>query len=384
MPNTPLSFPLVHNKMPFSKVKKSYVEWIRRPYHRLRGLREIARDDVVVFNFPEGDTVYMNGDDGDLYYYQNVRSVGWQQAQHYGRTQVHPVDKRENYVKRCVGLPGDRIQIVDGQLFVNDRPQDSIPGMQYNYTVLIDMPERVPGDPDIERFLSAMKYRRPNPGSRPNLPASHPKSLAWQQQMMELNALKVKVQSLMLIGFSPDMVREMHLSLSDFKSIQPGACELPLTAAAAAQVRTFPNVVSVERVDPTEASLQLFPHDERYAWTETDFGPLWIPQRGTTVDLTPETLPLYDRIIRVYEGHDLALRDGVIYIDGTPTTRYTFAMDYYWMMGDNRNLSLDARYFGFVPEDHVVGTASFVWLSLDWEKKFPANIRWHRMFRKID
>jgi signal peptidase I len=324
MPNTPISFPLVHNKLPFSKVKKSYVEWLRWPYHRLKGFGAIERDDVVVFNFPEGDTVYMNGDNNDLYYHDNVYRYGWKKAQTFGQKQAHPVDKRENYVKRCVGLPGDRVQIIAGQLYVNDQPQQKIPNMQFDYIVRTD-------------------------GT----------------------------------GLNPTVLSGMGIARVDIHSLGEGNYLMPLTEANVERIRSFGNVTQVERYQSFAPEPVIFPHDGRYPWTQENFGPLWIPQKGATVDLTLETLPLYDRVIRIYEGHELAVRDGTIYIDGSPATSYTFAMDYYWMMGDNRNGSLDARYFGFVPEDHVVGKASFVWLSLDPEKKFPGNIRWSRMFRKI-
>ena len=323
MPNTPLSFPLVHNTMPFSTTKKSYSEAIKWTYHRLRGVKEIKRDDVVVFNFPEGDTVYMN--ENANFYYDFVRAYGWSRAQSFGQKQYRPVDKRENYVKRCIGIPGDVIEIRQGQVYVNDKPQGEIPGMQYNYRI-------------------------------------------------QTNGT----------GLNPSVLEGMGIYRSDISASAGGNYSMPLTAENAGKIQAFGNVTEAIKVEYTYPSPMIFPHDEElYPWTEDNFGPLWIPQRGATVDLTLETLPIYRRIIRTYEGHDLEVKDNVIYIDGVITNSYTFAMDYYWMMGDNRHASADSRFWGFVPEDHVVGKASFVWLSLDPEKKFPGNIRWSRMFRKI-
>jgi signal peptidase I len=318
MPNTPLSFPLVHNTMPMSKTKKSYLEWIKWPFHRLRGLRQVERNDVVVFNFPESDTVYMNGNANDLFYYEYVRAYGWERAQTFGKTQYRPVDKRENYVKRCAALPGDTLEVRDGQVFVNGQPQPAFPGMQYNYTI-------------------------------------------------QTNGT----------GLNSNVLQEMGISLSDIGST------MPLTAENAARIAAFGNVTEVVKYESETADPQCFPHDPRYPWSVDQYGPIWIPSKGATIELTPENLPLYYRAIRTYEGHEVESRDGAIYIDGAVATSYTFAMDYYWMMGDNRHNSLDSRFWGFVPEDHIVGKASFVWLSLDREKKFPANIRWNRMFRKI-
>jgi signal peptidase I len=324
MPNTPISFPLVHNTMPFSKTKKSFVEWIRRPYHRLKGLGTVERNDVVVFNYPEGDTVFLN--ENSNFYYDYVRHVGWAQAQRMGRTTTRPVDKRENYVKRCVAIPGDSLQVVHGQVYVNGSPQEAFPGMQYTYTV------------------------RTNGTS-----------------------------------LNPDILQQMGVSLSDLGAPNAsGIYRLPLTAENAAKIGAFGNVVSVVRDEAMDPLPQVyFPHDERYPWTQDNFGPIWIPKKGVTVPLTVDNLPLYRRIITTYEGHTLDVQGGTIRIDGAPATSYTFAMDYYWMMGDNRHNSADSRFWGFVPEDHVVGKASYVWLSLDYEKRFPANIRWSRIFRKI-
>ena len=326
MPETPLSFPLVHNTMPFSKTKKSYVEWIKRPYHRLKGLGRIRRDDVVVFNFPEGDTVFVNPKVAN-FYYDYVRDYGRERAlATYGPTQVRPVDKRENYVKRCIGIPGDSVQIIDGQVYVNGKQQEQFPEMQYNYII--------------------------------------------QTNGTALNNT---------------ILQEMGLSLDDINRGRMGGGNhnFPLTTANAEKIAKFGNVTSVTRIITADPNAQCFPHDDRYAWSPDYYGPIWIPKKGVTIDLTLETLPFYKRLIQTYESHSLDVRGGAIYIDGEPATSYTFAMDYYWMMGDNRHNSQDSRFWGFVPEDHVVGKASFVWLSLDADKKFPANIRFGRMFRKI-
>ena len=143
------------------------------------------------------------------------------------------------------------------------------------------------------------------------------------------------------------------------------------------------NVTAVIKREGEGADPDIFPQSENYPWNVDNFGPLWIPSKGSTVDLTVENLPLYRRIIETYEGNKLEIKDGRIYINGTPADKYTFAMDYYFMMGDNRHNSLDSRYWGFVPEDHIVGKPSFVWMSLDKDKSFPANIRWNRIFSKV-
>jgi len=332
MPNTPISFPLVHNTMPLSKTKKSYSEAIRRPYKRLAGRGSVQRGDVVVFNFPAGDTVLLENQ--SVTYYDVLREYQNLYGEREGREMLNrqytvisrPVDKRENYVKRAVGIPGDTIRIIASELMVNGEPFPGIPQRQYVYYV----------------------YANGTPIS----------SSAFDE-----------------MGISPD-----DRAYNSYSSIY----SLPLTAANAERIRGMRNVLHVEQYMPDGTSLDIFPNDALYRWNQDNFGPLWVPAKGATVALTGETIPFYRKIINTYEKHTLEECDGVILIDGLPAESYTFAMNYYFMMGDNRHNSADSRFWGFVPEDHVVGKPSFTWLSLDKDKGlFQGKIRWNRMFRKI-
>jgi len=162
-----------------------------------------------------------------------------------------------------------------------------------------------------------------------------------------------------------------------------GSLEIPLIAANAEEIARMSNVLSVQkRVRPqTQYDSDVFPHDERYRWNLDNMGPIWIPQKDVTVKIDTSNISLYKRIITAYEGNDLKIQGGDIFINGVKTDSYTFQMDYYWMMGDNRHDSLDSRFWGFVPEDHIVGAPRFVWLSLNKEKSFPLNVRLRKMFR---
>ena len=338
--NTPLSIPFTHHTLPFTHDVKPYSEAIRWPYKRIAGTDKIKRNDIVVFNFPAGDTVILGSENPD-YHDQLRRDAFVLQLQHADRGTpisldeahalarhtlltthhiiVRPVDKRENYIKRCVGTPGDILEMKDSELYVNGEKSVRFKGIQHAYHVTTN-------------------------GTSIN---------------------KVKLQS---IGISAE---DMNMSHDRF---------FHLTDAMLEKIKQLPNVLSVQRArDPDP----VFPYTADYPWTRDDFGPLSIPVKGDTVRLTLANLPLYERIISVYEENQLQVRDSVIYINGHPTDTYTFRMDYFWMMGDNRHNSLDSRYWGFVPEDHIVGKAYFIWLSLDKDKKLQDKIRWKRMFRFV-
>ncbi len=323
VPNTPLSMPFVHNTMPFSTTKKSYSEAIKWGYHRLKGTQRIERNDVVVFNFPAGDTVLLENQ--KVTYYDVLRQYQTDFGAEEGRRRLNndytvvarPVDKRENYIKRCVGIAGDTIRIIGTELYVNGEKQMAIPTRQHIYFVQTSAP--------------LTKY------------------------------------TLEKLGITEYDGRTPYYYMSMNED----------TAARLAQIKHVQNVV---RYEAKESSTDVFPNDTAYAWTQDNFGPLWVPAKNTTIGITVANLPLYRRIIEQYEGHALAVEGDDIIIDGTKATQYTFAMDYYFMMGDNRHNSADSRFWGFVPEDHIVGKASFIAFSRDGEN---GGIRWSRIFKKI-
>ena len=329
VPQTPLSVPFTHNVI-FGK--ESYSTLIQNDYRRLKGFRNVRRGDYVVFNFPDGDTVLSRFPSED--YHAWVRNAGKAYTiASGGPIKVRPVDKRDHYVKRCVALPGDTLSVVDGLVYTNGEKQEVYPGIQLSYTVV---------------------------------------------------TTGGKINSMTL--------ENMGLNLGElyFDGSLPGYPAMPLTQGMLEEIGKIKSVVSVEPnldvypPDFPDSYLSLFPFTENFRWTRDYYGPLWIPQKGATVDLTLENLPLYERIISVYEGHELKVEaDGRIFIDGKETSSYTFGMDYYFMMGDNRHNSLDSRYWGFVPEDHIVGRPAMIWLSTDATRKFPNNIRWRRFFKFV-
>lgn len=328
LPNTPLSFPFVHHTMPLTKNTKSYVEWIKNPYKRMAGFGDVKNNDVVVFNFPDGDTVALNMPTQD--YYQLVRTYGrervWNDKRTFGEIISRPVDKRENYIKRCVGIPGDELELKDGQLFVNGEKQKDFPGVQFDYII-------------------------------------------------NTNGTPINKRTLEKIG----------IAQADQQVFSGSQYLYPLTDEYVKELEKLRNVTSIKKVNMPAGNWDknIFPHDEGFQWNVDNYGPITIPEKGETISLSVENLPLYERLIRVYEGHDLEVKDSLIYVDGAATDNYTFGMDYYWMMGDNRHNSADSRYWGFVPEDHIVGKAVFIWLSLDKEKSLPASIRWKRLFNVV-
>ena len=329
MPNTPISFPFVHNTMPHTRSLQSYSTLIQYPYCRISGTGKIKNDDVVVFNFPEGDTVSVNLQESSSYY-ELVRIHGreriWSDKRTFGEIMYRPVDKRENYIKRCIAIPGDSVKIVNGQVYVNDKRQKEIPGIQLKYLIKTD------GESINANLLEKLDI------STPGIEGS------GSEYLLSLTA-------------------EQSRKMDGLKFIQ--------------SKERF--ILPKGKNDPA-----LFPHDPSLGWNLDNYGSVWVPKKGVTIALTMANLPLYKRIIDVYEGNDLQAKGDLIYINGSPASTYTFKMDYYWMMGDNRYNSADSRYWGFVPEDHVVGKASFVWLSLDKKKSFLSKIRWNRFFMGVE
>ena len=314
LPQTPLTVPFTHNTI-FGK--ESYSKAVQKDYRRLRGFREVRKGDNVVFGFPNGDTVLVKAPVDD--YYALCRVLGRESViKNWGPVKVRPSDKKDHYVKRCVAEPGDTLQVIDGLVYINGKQQEVYPGIQLTYKVV------TAGGKINQKFF----------------------------EKLGVNASE--------LYFDPAL---------------PGYPAMPLTAAMLPQVKNLDIVQSVEANLETEPSRSdLFPFTDT-GWSRDYYGPIWIPAKGSTVEINERTLPLYSRIIKDYEGGDVqaALREG----------SYTFRQDYYFMMGDNRHNSLDSRYWGFVPEDHIVGRPIVVWLSTDASKKFPKSVRWRRFFKIV-
>ncbi len=340
IPNTPIAMPFVHHTMPFVTAK-SYLEWIHIPYTRWFA-SPVQRNDAVVFNFPVNDTSIndpiVDGQQqfgSQTTYYQEIRDemnlghLTEQKAREdvwnkYGDMIItRPVDKRENFIKRCVGIAGDTIQVINGALFISGKPQDYFPQAQRYYK--ITMP---PNSPELDKELLAPMGIQVRPEQR-------------DIQPMGNNVYLVNITN----------EEKKHL-----------------TIPAGYTVTDF--------MYPVEN--RLFPYyDTVKQWSSDNYGPLWVPKKGATIELTPDNYIRYERCIRTYEGNEFENKGGKIFVNGKEATSYIFKMNYYWLMGDNRHNSLDSRYWGFVPEDHVVGKASLIWFS--WEK----GPRWNRIFKWI-
>lgn len=347
MPNTPVAFPFTQHTMPLIK-SKSWSDIIYWPYKRLTGLGHVKHNDPIVFNFPAGDTVVV--EDQATSYYEIVRRTAreLQARDNYGNPSPRPVeyymsrarkeiwdrfeviyrptDRRDNYVKRCIALPGDTMTIISGELFINGKPVPENKTQQTTYII-------------------------------------------------GTNGTTINPKSFERLG----------VSKSDVNMISGSAYYIPLTKNNAETISKFTNVISVTPVfgRKGEYAPQIFPYDPIRAWNEDNFGPLWIPQKGVTIKIDTSNICLYDRIIDVYEENDFRVDSGRIYINGTESDTYTFKMDYYFMMGDNRHNSADSRWWGFVPEDHIVGKPKLIWLSLNKEGKGFKKIRLRRIFMKI-
>lgn len=341
-PMTPLSFPLAQHTLPLLNIK-SYIEHPQWEYKRLKGLGSVQRGDIVVFNFPAGDTVALNMQSCDYYTLveKNGRDAVWRNKRAYGDIVVRPVDRRENYVKRCVGLPGDSLQIIGGVVYTNGVPEKDIPGLQANYFV------------ETNSAISSKTFEK----------------------------LEIRKEDRLLLNGLVD-IREYGYGDSLGNNL-PLVYRLPLTKDALKSIKKLSNVVSIKNEPPFFSGGETFPLNMYKRWTRDDYGPIYIPKKGATVKLDLSNLPFYEQIIHNYEGNDLKVENGQIYINGAVADSYTFKMDYYWMMGDNRHNSADSRFWGYVPEDHIVGKPICIWLSLDEDKSFPSNIRWSRMFTMV-
>jgi signal peptidase I len=322
-PMTPLAVPLVHNTLPFFNCK-SYTELVQWGYHRLPGFGHIERNDVVVFNFPAGDTVALEVQQ-DQDYYSLLRNYNNDRAFVKNNFTVlsRPVDKKENYIKRCVGIPGDTIEVRGGYLYVGNKLSKQYPHAKMTYTIATN------GQVSLDEFV--------------------------EEQDMNPEELNYDPNSKMYIAnLSNDQV---------------------------AAIKKMNGVIAIAPfvLDKNDTRDNAFPNDTaNFKWNRDFYGPFIVPKAGQQVTLSLQNIALYQRIIANYEHNSLDIKDGKIFINGKETTTYTFQMNYYWMMGDNRHNSADSRYFGFVPDDHIVGKAWFVWLSFG-----NKGIRWNRLFRSI-
>ena len=355
IPETPLTMPLTQHTLPLFQCK-SYIEWPHWDYRRVKGLGKVELNDIVVFNYPAGDTLCSAPQYQAFDFYQMCYSLGYQmypqrpnpdsltveQRQQYfsfiyqaGRNEIvrnqaeyglidtRPTDRRENYVKRCVGLPGQTLQIKNRIVYLDGKPNKEPDNVQYSY--------------------------------------------------------KVKLRQ----RLDDDIMKDLGITMEDIMSLNTSGA-MPMTKHAVAELSKRKDLVESIEINTEANDLDIYPLNGNLHWTRDNYGPIWIPAKGKSINLTMENLPIYERCIRTYEGNTLEVKDGKILINGKASSSYTFKLDYYWMMGDNRHNSLDSRYWGFVPEDHIVGKPIFIWWSSDPDRGGFSGIRWNRLFRFVD
>jgi len=355
IPETPLTMPLTQHTLPLFECK-SYIEWPHWDYRRVKGLGKVELNDIVVFNYPAGDTICSAPQYQAFDFYQMCYSLGYQMypqrpnpdsltveqrqqyfnfiyqagrqeivrnQQEYGMIDTRPTDRRENYVKRCVGLPGQTLQIKDHIIYLDGKANKEPDNVQYTYRV---------------------KLRQ---------------------------------------RLDDEIMKNLGITMEDLTSLNTSGY-MPMTKYAVEELSKRKDLVESIELNTEASDLDIYPLNGNLHWTRDNYGPVWIPKKGESIELTLENLPIYERPIRTYEGNDLEVKDGKIYINGKVATKYTFKLDYYWMMGDNRHNSLDSRYWGFVPEDHIVGKPIFIWWSSDPDRHGFSGIRWNRLFRFVD
>ena len=355
IPQTPLTMPLTQHTLPVVECK-SYFDWPHWDYRRVKGLGNVQLNDIVVFNFPAGDTlcsapqyqaydyyqmcysigyqIYPNRPNPDsltaeqrLKYFNTIYEAGrnelWRNRGEYGEIITRPADRRENYVKRCVGLPGQTLQIKDHIVYLDGKANKEPENVQYTYHVKLKQ--------------------------------------AIPEELME----------------------ELGISMEDLTSLNTLGY-MPLTKHAVTTLQARKDIVDSITLNTEANDLEIYPLNGNKHWTRDNYGPIWIPKKGESIELTLDNIAIYERPIKVYEGNSLEVNDGKIFINGQEAKSYTFKMDYYWMQGDNRHNSADSRYWGFVPEDHIVGKPIFIWWSSDPDRRGINGVRWSRLGKIVD
>ena len=358
VPSTVIAAPMVHDSLPFTGTA-SYLKRPQLPYTRLPGLQKVKNNDIVCFNWPADSLATMWGDTSGKFTYK-------------------PVDKKTNYVKRSIGIAGDSLEMRNGYFYINGK-KNVLPyraKLQFYYTFECKEPIDQSTYP---KFL----LDKERTGVYKIL------SEYWTndkvQEAIKLNGNLTKIGSDSLYtevagGVNPQFAQRLKMINVDNK------ININLTQEEVERLEKYPLTVSVKKINHAPDNA-IFPHVEKLKWSQDNFGPIYIPKKGATVKLDAESLPFYKQIIKNYEYNDVVINGDDIFINGEKADSYTFKQDYFYLIGDNRHNSLDARYWGYVPFDHVLGKPVMIWFS--WDANAPSftaklkSIRWDRLFTTV-